>query len=231
MSDILVFEKAVKIYSAGTPLEVKALSEVSFSLAESSSTYLLGPSGSGKTTILNLAGLLDSASAGRIIISGNDSSVMTEKEKAHLRNSSVGFVFQQPTFLPEFTAEENVMMPSLIAGADKKSVQEKARRFFDTMGLAERAAHYPSQLSGGELQRFAILRALMNNPALLLCDEPTGQLDDGNAALVMEAMKLFLEQSAAAVLFVTHNRDLAAASGRRVLHLHNGVLQNGDGSY
>ncbi|PKM99527.1 MAG: lipoprotein-releasing system ATP-binding protein LolD [Elusimicrobia bacterium HGW-Elusimicrobia-2] len=228
MSDILILEKAEKIYSALTPLEVKALSDVSFSLAESSFTYLLGPSGSGKTTLLNLAGLLDSSTSGKVIISGKDTSLMTEKEKAKLRNTSVGFVFQQPTFLPEFTASENVMMPSLIAGADKKTVYEKAKNFFDTMGVGERAQHYPSQLSGGELQRFAILRALMNDPSLLLCDEPTGQLDDGNAALVMKAMTLFLEMSSAAVLFVTHNRDLAAASGRRVLHLRNGVLQDGD---
>ncbi len=220
MSDILVFENAGKVYSSGTELEVKALSDVSFSLGKSSFTYLLGPSGSGKTTLLNLAGLLDSPTSGKVIISGKDTSLMPEKEKARLRNSSVGFVFQQPTFLPEFTASENVMMPALISGADKISVRRKAEEFFDMMGVSDRAEHYPSQLSGGELQRFAILRALMNEPALLLCDEPTGQLDEENASVVMRALTLFLERSAAAVLFVTHNRDLAASGA--VLHLRNG---------
>ena len=224
MSDILVFENAGKVYSPSTELEVKALSNISFSLGKSSFTYLLGPSGSGKTTLLNLAGLLDSPTSGKVIISGKDTSIMTEKETARVRNTSVGFVFQQPTFLPEFTASENVMMPSLIEGADKKAVYEKARNFFDTMGVSARAEHYPSQLSGGELQRFAILRALMNDPALLLCDEPTGQLDDENASLVMRALTRFLENSSAAVLFVTHNRDLAAASKRRILRLRSGSL-------
>lgn len=225
MSDILVFENAGKVYSPGAELEVKALSGVSFSLAKSSFTYLLGPSGSGKTTLLNLAGLLDSPTSGKVIIAGKDTSVMTEKETARLRNTSVGFVFQQPTFLPEFTASENVMMPSLIAGADRISVRRKAEDFFDTMGVSARAEHYPSQLSGGELQRFAILRALMNDPALLLCDEPTGQLDDENASLVMRALTRFLENSSAAVLFVTHNRDLAADGN--VLRLRSGSLVTG----
>ncbi|MEA2081718.1 MAG: ABC transporter ATP-binding protein [Elusimicrobiota bacterium] len=223
MSDALVFENAGKIYSPGTPLEVRALAGVSFSLAKSSFTYLLGPSGSGKTTLLNLAGLLDSTTSGKVIVSGKDTSLMTEKEKARLRNRSVGFVFQQPTFLPEFTAAENVMMPSLIAGTDRISVRRKAEGFFEMMGISARAGHYPPQLSGGELQRFAILRALMNEPQLLLCDEPTGQLDEENASLVMQALTRFLDRSAAAVLFVTHNRDLAGSAA--VLHLRNGSLK------
>ncbi|MBA3066347.1 ABC transporter ATP-binding protein [bacterium] len=224
MSDILVFEGAGKIYSPGTELEVRALKDVSFALTKGSFTYLLGPSGSGKTTLLNLAGLLDSPTSGKVLISGRDTSVMPEKEKSRLRNASVGFVFQQPTFLPEFTAAENVMFPALISGAAKSAVYEKAKLLFDMMGLSLRAEHYPSQLSGGELQRFAILRALMNDPEILLCDEPTGQLDEENASLVMSELMKFLERSDAALLFVTHNRDLAAASKRRVLHLRNGLL-------
>ncbi len=223
MSNLLVFENVWKIYSEGTSLEVAALKDINLEIKKGSFTYVLGPSGSGKTTFLNIAGLLDTPSKGRILFSGRAIHSADDREQARLRNSSIGFVFQQPSFLPEFTALENVVLPALIAGRMESVVVPEVRKMFQEMGMEKRTEHFPGQLSGGELQRLTILRALVNKPEIILCDEPTGQLDEKNAGIVLGAMGEIFERFGATVLFVTHNEELTK-SGKKVINLRNGRI-------
>jgi len=223
MSNLLVFENVWKIYSEGTPLEVAALKDINIEIKKGSFTYILGPSGSGKTTLLNIAGLLDAPSRGRLLFSGRAVGV---RERAGLRNSSFGFVFQQPSFLPEFTALENVILPALIGGRTSSAVVPQALKMFQEMGMEKRAEHFPCHLSGGELQRLTILRALVNRPEIVLCDEPTGQLDEENAGSVMSAMEEVFKRFGSTVLFVTHNAELTK-SGKKVINLRNGRIISG----
>lgn len=226
MSSLLVFENVWKIYSEGTSLEVVALREINLEIKRGSFTYVLGHSGSGKTTLLNVAGILDIPTKGRLLFSGRDVCSTGEKERAKLRNSSIGFVFQQPSFLPEFTALENVILPALIGGMAKSAVVPDVRKMFKEMGMERRMEHFPSQLSGGELQRLTILRALVNKPEIILCDEPTGQLDEENAGIVMSALEEIYERFNATVFFVTHNEELTK-NGKKVINLKNGQIVSG----
>jgi len=226
MNNLLVFENVWKIYSEETSLEVVALKEVNLEIERGSFTYILGHSGSGKTTLLNVAGLLDAPTKGRLLFSGRDVCSAGEKERAKLRNSSIGFVFQQPSFLPEFTALENVILPALIGGLTKSAVVQEVRKMFKEMGMERRMEHFPGQLSGGELQRLTILRALVNKPEIILCDEPTGQLDEENAGIVLSALEEIYEKFNATVFFVTHNEELTK-SGKKVINLRNGQIVSG----
>ena len=228
MSNLIVFENAEKIYSQGTPLEVRALRKINLEIPEGEFVYLLGPSGSGKTTLLNLAGLLDSPSSGKVFFKGSDVGGLPEKKAALIRNKFVGIVFQQPSFLPEFTAWENVLLPALIGGVSEKKAAERALRLFEDTMMSERRNHFPSQLSGGELQRLTILRALINEPEIILCDEPTGQLDEESARAVMRTLKDFVSGTGASALFVTHNRELTK-DAKTVVNLRHGEIVNGEG--
>ncbi|MFH1957952.1 MAG: ABC transporter ATP-binding protein [bacterium] len=223
MNNLLVFENVWKIYSEGTSLEVAALRDINLEIEKGSFTYVLGPSGSGKTTLLNIAGLLDAPSKGRILFAGRVIHSDDGRERARLRNSSIGFVFQQPSFLPEFTALENVVLPALIGGRTESAVVPEVRKMFQEMGMEKRMEHFPGQLSGGELQRLTILRALVNKPEIILCDEPTGQLDEKNAGIVLGAMEEIFKRFGATVLFVTHNEELTKI-GKKVINLRNGRI-------
>jgi lipoprotein-releasing system ATP-binding protein len=184
---------------------------------------LVAPSGAGKSTLLHIAGLLERPESGAVTVEGRDASSLDDRARTALRRDRIGFVYQFHHLLPEFTALENVMMPQLIAGLDKREARERAYELLDYLGLSARASHRPSQLSGGEQQRVAICRAVANAPALLLADEPTGNLDPDTAEKVFSALMTLVRATGLAALIATHNLDLAGRMDRRWT-LRNGLL-------
>ena len=185
---------------------------------------LLGPSGSGKSTLLQAVGLLEGGFGGRIDIAGTDASALDGDARTALRRDRVGFVYQFHHLLPDFTALENVVLPQLVADKPLAAAQTRARELLGALGLGQRLDHRPSQLSGGEQQRVAVARALANKPALVLADEPTGNLDEATADKVLaEFLKLVRDEGSAA-LVATHNERLARSMDR-VVRLHEGVLE------
>ena len=185
---------------------------------------IVGPSGAGKTTLLQIMGTLDEPDGGVVQIDGTVVSRMKEKELSAFRNKNIGFVFQFHQLLPEFTALENVMIPALIAGVSSKEAHERAMKILDFMGLVDRASHKPNELSGGEKQRVAVARALINNPAVILADEPSGSLDTKNKE---ELHALFFElrdQMNQTFVIVTHDEQLATNTDR-VIHIRDGVVE------
>ena len=185
---------------------------------------LLGPSGSGKSTMLQAIGLLEGGFGGTIEIAGTDASDLNSDARTDLRRDRVGFVYQFHHLLPDFTAQENVVIPQLVAGADQSSADQRACELLGVLGLAERLAHRPSQLSGGEQQRVAVARALANRPTLVLADEPTGNLDEATASRVLDQFIELVRGQGSAAIVATHNERLAQAMDR-VVRLHEGVLE------
>ena len=175
---------------------------------------LVGPSGAGKSTLLHIAGLLERPDAGTIHIDGVDASSLGDAERTRLRRHKLGFVYQSHHLLPEFTAEENVVLPQLVAGLTKAEARKRARELLAMVGLAERASHRPGALSGGEQQRVAIIRAVANAPAVLLADEPTGNLDPATADRVFGQLMALVREAGLAALVATHNLDLARRMDR-----------------
>ena len=184
---------------------------------------IVGPSGAGKTTLLQIMGTLDKADSGTILLNGTNISSLKEKELANFRNKQIGFVFQFHQLLPEFTALENVMIPALIAGISSSDAMKKAKQTLDFLGLSERALHKPSELSGGEKQRVAVARALINNPSVILADEPSGSLDTHNKE---ELHQLFFElrnRLGQTFVIVTHDESLAQLTDRTI-HMKDGRI-------
>ncbi len=206
---------------AGGQLEI--LKDVNLAVNKGEVVALIGRSGSGKTTLLQLAGLLSTASSGGIELAGKDVSKASEQERTLWRREQIGFVYQFHHLLPEFTALENIAMPLIVSGVEKSKSMAKAEKLLAELGLSARGAHRPSQLSGGEQQRVSIARALANDPALLLADEPTGNLDDASAALVFDLLMQMVRQRGMAALIATHNLELAAKVTRSV-RLEGGKL-------
>jgi putative ABC transport system ATP-binding protein len=218
----------VKTYRMGAEV-VKALDNVSLSIGAGEFVAIMGPSGSGKSTMMNLIGALDVPTSGSLAIDGRDIACLDSDELAHLRNRSIGFVFQQFNLLPRTTALSQVMLPMLYAHPKPDNPEELARHRLEQVGLGDRIEHHPRQLSGGQQQRVAIARALINNPKILLADEPTGALDSKTSD---EIMRLFtaLNASGITVVLVTHEPDIAAWASRRILfkdgHLVEDVRQD-----
>ena len=185
---------------------------------------LLGPSGSGKSTLLQAVGLLEGGFGGRIEISGTDATDLNSDARTALRRDRIGFVYQFHHLLPDFNAIENVVLPQLVAGTERSAANARAEELLGALGLAERLDHRPSQLSGGEQQRVAVARALANKPALVLADEPTGNLDEATADKVLAQFLELVRGQGGATLVATHNERLAARMDR-VVRLHEGVLQ------
>jgi lipoprotein-releasing system ATP-binding protein len=184
---------------------------------------LVGPSGAGKSTLLHIAGLLETADAGKVYVGGQDCSRLTDNERTRMRRVEMGFIYQFHQLLPDFTALENVVLPQLIRGTTRAAAEERAAGLLGMMGLAQRLDHRPSQLSGGEQQRTAIARALANRPKIILADEPTGNLDPSTAAMVFRELIDLIQHTGVAALIATHNLDLAR-SMHRVLRLDGGLL-------
>jgi len=184
---------------------------------------LIGPSGAGKSTLLQIAGLLEPPSGGEVVIGGRACSALGDRERTRVRREALGFVYQFHHLLPEFTAEENVALPQMLAGTPRSEAARRARALLDGFGLGERLSHRPARLSGGEQQRVAIARALANRPKVLLADEPTGNLDEATAGRVFEALVLGVRSGGAGALIATHNLDLARRADR-TLRLHAGSI-------
>jgi lipoprotein-releasing system ATP-binding protein len=208
MSNILELKNISKTFvEANTPLQVLTGASLNVKIGEK--VAIVGASGSGKSTLLQIAGLLDSATTGDVIVAGEDAATLSDAKRSTLRGESLGFVYQYHHLLKEFSALENVMMPALAIGDKSKDIKERASNLLKRVGLAERESHFPSQLSGGEQQRVAIARALMNNPKLLLADEPTGNLDPHTADEISTLFEDLVQEHGMSILMVTHNEALA----------------------
>lgn len=199
------------------------LKDISLSIEEGESVAIIGKSGTGKSTLLHLVGLLDKPDSGLISINGNSVASLNDKQLSKIRNTQIGFVFQSHMLMEDFTLLENIMVPSLIAGNTRNEAKQKALDLISLIGLQDRKDHYPNQLSGGEKQRTAICRALMNNPAIILADEPTGSLDEENAKLCEDVFFDLVKKNRTALLLVTHNIDFAMRC-ERVYEIKNHVL-------
>jgi lipoprotein-releasing system ATP-binding protein len=218
MSDVILSLRDLsKSYRMGGK-EVRAVDKVSFDLAPGASVCVTGPSGAGKSTLLQLVGGLDFPTTGNVMLDGIDIYKLSDKERAGIRNKRIGFVFQFYHLLPEFSAIENVMLPAMISG---RKAKEKAIGILKSVGLADRTAHKPGELSGGESQRVAIARALINDPEILLCDEPTGNLDSATSESIYQLLFDIKLNSGTALVIVTHDDSLSERTDS-VLRLKDG---------
>lgn len=223
MNDILSTTDLRRNFTQGGEV-IHVLRGVNLRVAPGEIVALLGPSGSGKSTLLQAVGLLEGGFEGSIRITGQEASKMNADERTTLRRDALGFVYQFHHLLPDFTAEENVVLPQLIRGAENEPAHARAKTLLSTLGLGHRLSHRPSQLSGGEQQRVAVARALANRPALVLADEPTGNLDEHTADVVLGEFLRLVREEGSAALVATHNERLAARMDR-VVRLHDGVLE------
>lgn len=205
---------------------LEVLRGASVEIARGEVVALLGPSGAGKSTLLHIAGLLETADSGEIVIGGRSCAGLSDSERTAIRRETVGFVYQFHNLLPEFSAQDNVALPQMVAGKTPDKARERARDLLSRLGLGQRLDHYPAQLSGGEQQRVAIARALANSPKVLYADEPTGNLDEATADAVFAELLRVAREDGVAALIATHNGALADRMDRRIL-MHNGVLEAG----
>jgi lipoprotein-releasing system ATP-binding protein len=213
-----------KIYNDGKR-DLVVLKGVDLKIEKAKFIAIVGPSGAGKSTLLHILGGLDKPSKGEIIFQGKDIYALGEQELSRIRNKKIGFVFQFYHLLPEFTVLENVLMPALLSERVNIGLKESALEFLGHVGLGERITHYPAQLSGGEKQRVAIVRSLINKPELILCDEPTGNLDSKSGEEVVRLLKKANLENQTTIVLVTHNAELVK-SVDKVYHLRDGVLVN-----
>jgi putative ABC transport system ATP-binding protein len=222
MSDIIHLLQIRKSYYLGKQ-ELPVLKGIDLTIGRNEYVALMGPSGSGKSTLMNIIGCLDTATSGKYILNGKDVSNMSDDELAGVRNKEIGFVFQQFNLLPRLTAWENVAVPLIYAGAGRKEREERARTMLDKVGLGDRAHHKPNELSGGQSQRVAIARALVNNPSLILADEPTGNLDSKTS---IEIMELFgqIHANGNTLVLVTHEEEIAAHT-HRVVRIRDVIVE------
>lgn len=195
---------------------LQVLKGINLEIADRSVISIVGASGAGKSTLLHLIGTLDKPDKGKVLIDGTDLYTLSDKELAAYRNQNIGFVFQFHHLLPEFTAAENVALPAMIAGKSKAEAMKRAEELLDFLKLKERLTHKPSQLSGGEQQRIAVARALVNNPKLILADEPSGNLDSENASKLHQLFFDLRDQFHQTFIVVTHNNELAEMSDRKI---------------
>lgn len=223
MPDLEVQHVAKSYPTATDPLVV--LRDVSFELSGGENLAILGPSGCGKSTLLHILGALDKPTSGTVTLKGQNPLALSEKELAHFRNREIGFVFQDHYLLPQLTVIENLLLPLLAFGSMTDASRERARMLLDRVGLAARAGHLPSELSGGERGRAAIARALIAKPSLILADEPTGNLDRTTAKSISQLLLDMQRDEGAMLITVTHSLDLAALMQRRV-ELDSGALKN-----
>ena len=214
--------KAIDIYKRFSTVE--ALRGVSLDVAPSEVVAIVGASGAGKSTLLQILGTLMAADSGRVEIAGVDTSTLSERQLAAFRNQHIGFVFQFHHLLPEFTAVENILLPALIGGAERKVAASKAAELLDLVGLSDRAHHKPAELSGGEQQRVAIARALVTSPSVVLADEPTGNLDTATRNQIYSLLNSIREQFGQTIVMVTHDMSLADAVDRKIVMSDGQIL-------
>jgi putative ABC transport system ATP-binding protein len=222
MSTIIETRDISKIYRMGTE-SVHALRSVTIQIQRGEYVAFMGPSGSGKSTLMNIIGCLDSPSGGSYVLNGKDVSNMVDNELAEVRNKEIGFVFQTFNLLPRASALENVALPLIYAGYGKSARQEKAMHVLASVGLADRAKHRPNELSGGQRQRVAIARALVNDPSIILADEPTGNLDTKTSYEIMELFENLFDKGNT-IIMVTHEEDIAHYA-HRIVRLRDGLVE------
>ena len=212
-----------KFYQLGGT-QVKALNGVSLTICRNEYVAIMGPSGSGKSTLMNILGCLDTPSGGTYVLNGTDVSRMGDGELAQVRNNEIGFVFQSFNLLPRYTSLENVALPLIYSGVPRSERERRAKDALVSVGLEERMEHRPAELSGGQRQRVAVARALINNPSIILADEPTGNLDTNTS---IDIMRLFEEiyRKGNTVILVTHEEDIAQHA-RRIIRLRDGVIES-----
>ncbi|HEY9178424.1 MAG TPA: ABC transporter ATP-binding protein [Flavipsychrobacter sp.] len=223
MKEVISLQNVKKSYYLGKQ-KLPVLKGIDLTVMNNEYISLMGPSGSGKSTLMNIIGCLDTLSDGTYILNGKDVSKMTDDELADVRNVEIGFVFQQFNLLPRLTAWENVALPLIYAGVNKKDREERARDILEKVGLADRAHHKPNELSGGQSQRVAIARALVNNPSIILADEPTGNLDTKTSEEIMELFA-HIHQQGNTVMLVTHEEDIANFT-KRIVRIRDGVVES-----
>ena len=223
MSSIIDTKNLKKQYVMGSET-IHALKDISIQINQGEYVAFMGPSGSGKSTLMNIIGCLDTPTSGTYVLNNNDVSDLTENELAEIRNKEIGFVFQTFNLLPRASSIENVSLPLVYAGYGKDDRDEMALKALDGVGLAERAYHKPNELSGGQRQRVAIARALVNNPSIILADEPTGTLDSKTSYQIMD---LFAElhKKGNTIIMVTHEEDIAEYS-HRIIRLRDGLIES-----
>jgi putative ABC transport system ATP-binding protein len=224
MNDTIIhLDKVVKNYMIGT-IVVRALQDITIEIKRNEYVAIMGPSGSGKSTLMNLLGCLDTATSGRYILNGTDVSKMQDNELAEIRNSEIGFVFQTFNLLPRYTAMENVMLPLIYAGQNKAQRLTGAKKVIEDVGLSDRSHHKPNELSGGQRQRVAIARAMVNNPSIILADEPTGNLDSKTS---IDIMNLFgeIHRRGNTMIVVTHEEEIARHA-YRIIRLKDGFVDS-----
>ncbi len=223
MTTVLDARDLGRTYLGGDGSPIVVLQGLDVSVVAGEFVAIVGASGAGKSTLLQLLGALDAPTTGKVLLEGREIGLLTPEDKARVRNERVGFVFQFHHLLRDFTAVENVMMPLTIAGVEDAVARDRANEALHRLGLGHRLGHYPAQLSGGEQQRAAVARAVVTRPAVVLADEPSGNLDPSNARLLHEVLSALRDQFDTALVVATHNADLAAQADR-VLHLEGGRL-------
>ena len=221
LHDMIEVKEIEKSYGS-----LKVLKKVSLTIENSKVVTIVGPSGAGKSTLLHIIGTLDKPDGGEVVIDGVNLNSLSDDKLAEFRNRHIGFVYQFHHLLPEFTALENVAMPALIAGKSRKESFDRAKELLDFLKLADRVGHKPAQLSGGEQQRVSVARALMNNPELILADEPSGNLDTENARKLHDLFFVLRDTFKQTFLIVTHNEELAQLSDRKIVLQDGSVIHN-----
>ena len=223
MSNVIKIRNIVRDFKLGTET-VHVLKGIDLDIAHGDYIAIMGPSGSGKSTLMNLLGCLDTPTSGTYILNGKDVSQMSDDELADIRNTEIGFVFQTFNLLPRTTALENVALPMVYAGASKADRTKRAEEVLTDVGLADRMDHRPNQLSGGQRQRVAVGRALVNNPSIILADEPTGNLDSKTSLEIMMLLDE-IHENGNTVIVVTHEEDIAEHA-HRIIRLRDGIVES-----
>lgn len=221
-----IFENMIQTHNIRKRFDdLEVLKGINLEIQKGEIVSIVGPSGAGKTTLLQILGTLDRPNSGEIIVDGISLESMNEKQQASFRNRQIGFIFQFHQLLPEFTALENVMIPALIANNDFKKAKDRAEELLNYLGLNDRLEHKPSELSGGEKQRVAVARALINNPKIILADEPSGSLDTKNKEELHKLLFELRDKFGLTIVIVTHDKELAALSDR-IIEMKDGLITN-----
>jgi len=223
MKNILEVKNLTKKYEDGTSTVI-ALDKVSLNVKYGEDIAILGPSGSGKTTFLQLAGGLDKATSGSVIVDDKNLEDMSDKEVSEFRNKEMGFIFQMIHLQDFFTAKENIMLPLLVAGKERGEAEKKAKLLLKKVGLSDREDHLPRQLSGGEQQRVAVARALANDPKLIFADEPTGKLDKDNSKMVIDLLENLSKENGLSVVIITHDPNVAKRFSKTIKIEHGKIV-------